>query len=158
MEFPAPILRIPIFSLLLIILTCIRLRIKGDSMSPTYIQGDYILVNRRKYDLNKPKRGDIVLFQHPGLGNKYVIKRIVGGPGELIRLKKPESYVLANSLSNLTNSDPTLYSEQILDEDEYFLLGDNPSNSLDSRRIGPVKLNLILGKVWFKYWPINFGV
>ena len=158
MEFPAPILRIPIFSLLLIILTCIRLRIKGDSMSPTYIQGDYILVNRRKYDFNKPKRGDIVLFQHPGLGNKYVIKRIVGGPGELIRLKKPESYVLANSLSNLTNSDPTLYSEQILDEDEYFLLGDNPSNSLDSRRIGPVKLNLILGKVWFKYWPINFGV
>jgi len=158
MEFPAPILRIPIFSLLLIILTCIRLRIKGDSMSPTYIQGDYILVNRRKYDFNKPKRGDIVLFHHPGLGNKYVIKRIVGVPGELIRLKKPESYVLANSLSNLANSDPTLYSEQILDEDEYFLLGDNPSNSLDSRRIGPVKLNLILGKVWFKYWPINFGV
>ena len=156
MKFWVFLLRIPMVRFFIRITTSKRLQIEGNSMSPTFSHGDHILVNKEQYHLTKPKRGDIVLFRHPVLGNKYAIKRVIGIPGELIRITNFGSYNLVNSISKIENHDSAIYTELLIEEDEYFLIGDNTNNSLDSRRIGPVKLDLIWGKVWFKYWPINF--
>ena len=158
MKLWASLLRTPGVRFFIKIFTSTRLRIEGNSMSPTYSHGDHILVDKEKYHHNKPKRGDVVLFHHPVLGNKQAIKRVIGLPGELIRATNYGSFSLEISMPNVENLDSPTCIELLMEKDEYFLIGDNAIDSLDSRRIGPVKLNLIRGKVWFKYWPINFRV
>lgn len=129
----------------------------GDSMKPVLKNGDVVLVNRVKYALVQPKRGDIIAFKPGGnASSHYSVKRIVALPGETIQIKEGEIYINGN------NTQEHIYAQNInsagvaleplkMGKDEYFVLGDNSTSSDDSRKadIGNVEKKDIYGKVWF---------
>ncbi len=129
----------------------------GQSMDTTLSGGDSVLINVLAYQLDGPKRGDIVSFK-PGGSNssRSSIKRVIGLPGETIQIKDGMIYIDGDVYLEQKNypaiTNPGMASEPLkLGGDEYFLLGDNRNNSEDSRfaDIGLVKADTIEGKVWF---------
>lgn len=127
--------------------------VRGDSMSPALHDGDRVLVWRRAYREHGPRRGDIVLLRDPVDGTTLYVKRIVGLPGEWVRMTggrvlvndKPldEPYVVARETSD-TVTWP-------LEAGQYFVLGDKREDSRDSRRLGPVAAEGIIGGVWLRF-------
>ena len=138
--------------------------IQGPSMEPTLNDGDQIFIEKvsKHFSIN---RGDIVTIDHTDPSNPEIllIKRIIGLPGELVEIKEGGVYINGEKLQenylpqNLeTLVDPSLDFEKIkLTEDQYFVLGDNRPVSKDSRRIGPVREEQIIGKLLFKFYPFN---
>lgn len=125
-----------------------KAEVSGDSMIPTYYDGDTVLVNR----LARIDRGDLVVVLEDN--GKYVIKRVVGMPGDKFQIKDglvfingehyPEDYIYEGN----TDYEAGVAEEQIqLGTDEYFILGDNRVVSKDSREIGPVTKDQIIGEV-----------
>lgn len=149
-------------------------KIEGESMMPNYQNSEYLLTEKVTYYLNKPKRGDVVVLRPPksvSEGDEF-IKRIVGLPGEKIRLFGGRVYIdgkllneeyIADSVVTLNGSFLTENSEYIIPDKLYFVLGDNREHSSDSRYWGPVPLNLspdgekvgINGRAWLVYWPVT---
>jgi len=146
-----------LFPILTIVYVVQPVRIEGHAMAPTLKNGDKIFVLKSISHLN---RGDIVVFLFPHDQTKSYIKRIIGLPGETIEIKegkviidgKPldEPYLDSKYLSHDTMPLPV-----VLPPDQYFVLGDNRSNSSDSRVWGTVPRNLIYGKYWYRYWAAN---
>ncbi len=143
-----------------------RVSTVGDSMKPVLSNGDVVLVNRIVYNAKRPKRGDIIVFKPKGNENShYYIKRIVGMPGETVKILENEIYIdgekLKEDYKTTDIGDVGVVSEEIeLGEDEYFVLGDDRENSEDSRSadVGNVKRSYIYGKAWFVVSPKeNFG-
>ncbi len=138
--------------------------IQGPSMEPTLNDGDQIFIEKvsKHFSIN---RGDIVTIDHTDPSNPEIllIKRIIGLPGELVEIKEGAVYINGEKLQedylpqNLeTLVDPSLDFEKLkLTEDQYFVLGDNRPVSKDSRRIGPVREEQIIGKLLFKFYPFN---
>ena len=134
-----------------------RVSIAGDSMRPELKNGDVVLVNRLIYNAVMPKRGDVIAFKPNGTENAhYYIKRIVGLPGETVQIKDGSVYINGKEQkSDIFAPEiekPGVAAEEItLGENEYFVLGDQPSGSNDSRmaEIGNVKRSEIYGEVWF---------
>ena len=137
----------------------------GDSMKPVLENGDVVLVNRVIYNATTPKRGDVIVFKPKGNNNThYYIKRVIGLPGETIEIKENNIYIDGEMISEdymTTPIDNIGYLEEpvVLDEDEYFVLGDDRANSEDSRHVavGNVKRMYIYGKAWFVISGENFG-
>lgn len=143
-----------------------RVSTVGDSMKPVLANGDVVLVNRIVYNAKRPKRGDVIVFKPKGNENShYYIKRIVGMPGETVKILENEIYIngerLKEDYKTTDIGDVGVVSEEIeLGEDEYFVLGDDRENSEDSRSadVGNVKRSYIYGKAWFVVSPKeNFG-
>ena len=125
-------------------------RISGESMIPNFQDGQFILVNRLAYQLHAPARGDVVVIEFPGDPEKRkFIKRIIGVPGDSVKVAQGQVYV-NNQLLKETYLPAGLYTdpdlEKIVRADEIFVMGDNRPNSNDSRFFGPVPLNRIIGK------------
>ncbi len=141
--------------------------IDGSSMEATLSDGESILLDKCSYRFGRPKRFDIVDFSCPtDLGHAY-IKRIIGLPGESVEIR--EGVVLINGVvlagdnfGNAPINDGGLASEPVLlGTDEYFVLGDNRNDSVDSRsaEVGNVRKSDIMGKVWLRLSPLNkFGI
>jgi len=141
--------------------------VKGSSMEPNFYEKDYLIVNEISYRFNAPKRGDIIVFKYQE-GNKkeYLIKRIVGLPGESVVIKDGKVYV-KNSDGQLLLEEPYLpidretkgeMTEEIK-EGNFFVLGDNRPVSLDSRYFGQISGSKIVGKVLLRGFPFNkFGL
>lgn len=149
-------------------------KIEGESMMPNYQNSEYLLTEKVTYYLNKPQRGDVVVLRPPksvSEGDEF-IKRIVGLPGEKIRLFGGRVYIdgkllnekyIADNVVTLNGSFLTENSEFTIPDKLYFVLGDNREHSSDSRYWGPVPLNLspdgekvgINGRAWLVYWPIS---
>ncbi len=138
--------------------------VKGASMEPNFEDGDYILVNEIGYRFSTPERGDVVIFRYPLDPSQFFIKRIIGLPGETVEIKddtvtiynkdKPEGFVLDEGY--LAPEQKTLGNSTIkIDDNEYFVLGDNRLQSSDSRRWGPVNKSLITGKAFLRPWPLT---
>ncbi len=138
--------------------------VKGASMEPNFEDGDYILVNEIGYRFSTPERGDVVIFRYPLDQSQFFIKRIIGLPGETIKIKdntvtiynkdKPEGFVLDENY--LAPEQETIGNSVIkLDDNEYFVLGDNRLQSSDSRRWGPVNKSLITGRAFLRPWPLT---
>ncbi|MGN1168135.1 MAG: signal peptidase I [Lachnospiraceae bacterium] len=129
----------------------------GDSMKPVLENGDVVLVNRIIYNASKPKRGDVIVFKPKGNENShYYIKRIVGLPNETIEIIENSIFIdgekLEEEYATTDIDDVGIVTEKItLGSDEYFVLGDDRTNSEDSRNadIGNVKRSYIYGKAWF---------
>ena len=126
--------------------------VKGNSMAPSFSNGTRISIDRNTYKTDRPILGDVVIFTHPGVKQTTFLKRIVGLPGDLIELKCKRIFVNNQPVTKNAKG-PIGHSELLdliwtLERDEYFVLGDNTSDSLDSRRLGPIQLSWILGKVW----------
>jgi signal peptidase I len=132
--------------------------VHGASMSPTYVSRDVLLMNRVSYKVSDPVRGDIIVFKSNIVGSdgkeKYVIKRVVGLPGENITITNGSVYIngdlyYENYLNDkYTDGDVNM----TVKEGFYFVLGDNRDISLDSRNelIGLIDNKKIVGKIYFR--------
>ena len=142
-----------------------RTVVNGVSMQPTLSDGDNLIVDKLSYRFHDPDRFDIIVF--PQEDGRYFIKRIIGLPGENVRIDE-DGFIYING-ENLQESygkevmrDPGLAKDGIqLGADEYFVLGDNRNNSSDSREpsVGNIHRDQIIGKAWVRIWPFHkFGV
>ena len=133
--------------------------VRGDSMVPTYHNGDYLIVDQISYRFNDPERGDVIVLKFPFDPSQRFIKRIAGLPGESVEVKDgkvvvygvneegKEARVLDES-GYLPSDLQTPGSLRLdLKEKEYFVLGDNRPFSSDSRKWGVLSEDLIIGKV-----------
>ena len=140
-----------------------QVSVVGPSMSPTLENGEKILVNRFVYRLFEPKRNDLVVFSPNGNARShYYVRRVIGLPGDTIQIKDGEVYVNGELFQEQVDVETVgnalaAENEVVVDEDEYFVLGDNRNNSEDSRyvSIGNVKRDYITGKAWMIVYPWN---
>lgn len=141
----------------------------GPSMEPNFYDRDYLIVSKIIYRLESPERGQVIIFHPPANDKDFLIKRVVGLPGEKISIEKGLIYVTNSEYSQgerLKEEDylaPGLTTpgkiEVRLGDDEYYALGDNRSMSLDSRSFGPVSRDRIVGRAIFRGWPFDtFGL
>ena len=131
-------------------------RIQGTSMVDTLRSGDIALVTRFDYRIGTPERGDIVECSFPGRSGTY-IKRVIGLPGEEVQIIDSRVYINGAPLSEPYATGPSEdYSAQ-LGEDEYLVLGDNRSQSYDSRAqdMGFVHRENLIGRVRMVIWPVR---
>ena len=136
-------------------------QVVGSSMSLTLKDEEVLILNKFQYRFFDIKRGDIVSLDYED--TKYLIKRIIGLPGETVKIVNNQLYIndkiyeeeyLANDLNYDDFSLADLgYSK--IPEDMYLVLGDNRENSLDSREIGLIKKEDINGKISLRIWPLN---
>lgn len=135
-------------------------QIVGSSMSPTYESREVVILNKLHYKLFKIKRFDVISFEHDS--TKYLIKRVIGLPGDTVEYKDNVLYVNGEEIEeeylteNIKTENFSLASlgYEKIPEDMYLVLGDNREDSLDSREIGLISKKDILGKVSLKIWPI----
>ena len=139
-------------------------QVKGNSMVPNFIDGEYILTDKISYRLNPPEHGDVIVFKAPSDHEVDYIKRVIGKPGDVIRVSEGSVYLNNETLEEsflppdyVTNPGIFARSDEdlIVPPDEYFVLGDNRSHSSDSREWGFVPKKNIIGSSFFTYWPIN---
>ncbi|MCR4829977.1 MAG: signal peptidase I [Pseudobutyrivibrio sp.] len=143
-----------------------RTVVSGSSMEDTLSDGDNLIVDKISYRFHEPERFDVVVFPpYTEEENTYYIKRIIGLPGEVVRIDNDgiiyingepliESYGTETIISPYDAKDDIL-----LGPDEYFVLGDNRNNSTDSRIIGSIKKQDIVGRAWLRMYPFNeFGL
>jgi signal peptidase I len=128
----------------------------GQSMEPNLTQFQRLIIDKISYRFQAPQRNDIVVLDLPGM-EEMLVKRIVGLPGELVALKDGQVWIDGQPLAEPFPHDLTFQEMPPvrLGAMEYFVLGDNRSNSNDSRSFGPVERKLIVGRVWLRYWPLD---
>ena len=177
----AVVLAAVVFMLLQV--TVRNFKVDGSSMDPTLEDGQYLLVNRLVYlrvelgrlakivpfwtadegssrhAIHAPKRGEVIVFEFPDSNpnnpKKDFVKRVVGLPGETMRMFDGKVFVNEEVLNEpyLSHKDHSNASKVTLGEGEYYVLGDNRTHSNDSRSWGAVPEANIRGKVWIVYWP-----
>ncbi|MBI5077231.1 signal peptidase I [Candidatus Falkowbacteria bacterium] len=139
--------------------------VKGASMEPSFFDHEYLIIDEIGYRFGEPKRGDIVVFKYPKDPSLYFIKRIIGLPGETVEIADSKVYIhpaepgapkFILDEENYLSSEVNTFGNKtwVLGADDYYVLGDNRESSLDSRTFGPVFRELIVGKVWFRGWPV----
>lgn len=133
--------------------------VEGASMEPTFMTNEYLIVDEISYRFNEPNRGEVVVFRYHKDPRQFFIKRVIGLPGDSVEIRKGKVYIndeyLTEQYVDEDNFVDVSIARTVLDEGEYFLLGDNRSNSLDSRVFGPVEEKYIVGRVWFRTWPFD---
>lgn len=135
----------------------------GNSMYPTYQNGEYLMANKLLYRFKEPKRGDVIIFKYSD--TQDFIKRIIGLPGDRVMLKDGHIYInnhIVDESHYLNNSVYTNGGEYIhegesitIPDNEYFVCGDNRPHSSDSRTFGPISRKNIKGKAWIVYFPFS---
>lgn len=141
--------------------------VSGQSMVPNFANGDYLLIDEFTYRLRAPERGEVIVFRPPGNESTYYIKRIIGLPGEKVRIVNDhiaiyepdkedpvlldESYLSSNTLT--VPSSPA-NTEFTLKADQYFVLGDNRAQSYDSRSWGLLNKKAVIGLARVRLWPV----
>lgn len=138
--------------------------VKGASMEPSYEDGDYLLVDELTYRLREPERGEVIVFRYPEDPSQFFIKRIIGLPEETVEIKNnrvivynkenPSGHIL---LEGYLSSDQETLGNMImkLDDNDYFVLGDNRLHSSDSRRWGAINKTSIRGRALLRPWPLD---
>ncbi len=136
--------------------------VSGESMERTLNNSDYVWLNRLHYRTQNPERNDIIVLHVKKEKTYQYVKRVIGMPGEKVRIKGGKVFINGEELKEIKSfdliEDGGMARETItLGEDEYFVLGDNRNNSKDSRNVevGIVKRNQIEGKVSFKLVPFD---
>ena len=160
------VLAVLILSFLLIKFVGQRTQVIGPSMQPTLYDGDNLILDKITYRFRDPKRFEVVVFPFRNGENKNYIKRVIGLPGETVKIDDEGNiYIngekLEESFGLEVIKNPGIAAEGMtLGEGEFFVLGDNRNNSEDSRYevVGPVKKSEIMGRAWLRIWPLNsFG-
>ena len=135
-------------------------QVVGDSMDPTLKNQDVLILNKAKYRFNEVKRGDIIAFTYED--TKYLIKRVIGLPGDHISIIDNKVYINGryyeeDYLKDVDTPDFELQDlgYDVVPDGKYFVLGDNRDNSLDSRKIGLVSEDDIIGEIAIRFWPIT---
>lgn len=137
--------------------------VSGRSMDPTFGNGQYLIVDQISYRFERPQRGDVIIFRYPLNTKKFFIKRIIGLPSETVEIQDGQVAVKDKEGKRLILEEPYIDSkiirgEQIstaLKDDEYFVMGDNRTESSDSRIWGPLKRSLIVGRPFVRLSPVT---
>ncbi|MBQ7677700.1 MAG: signal peptidase I [Lachnospiraceae bacterium] len=140
-----------------------RTRVSGSSMESTLSDGDNLIVDKLSYRFHDPERFDIIIFPYQYAEDTYYIKRIIGLPGESVRIDYDGNIYINDELleedyGRETILDPGRAAETVtLGENEYFVLGDNRNNSSDSRFEGVANVDrkIIIGKAFVRIFPFN---
>lgn len=137
--------------------------VSGASMVPTFESGHYLVIDEVSYRFEEPRRGEVIVFRFPFEGKKYLIKRIAGLPGETVLIRN-DSVIIKNEENPdgfswkqgpITSSGRAANQLVTLEDDEYFVLGDNRDESADSRLWGPLKRELITGRPLLRLFPFS---
>lgn len=136
--------------------------VSGESMYPTFHNGEYLIIDEISYILGEPKRGDVVVFRYPKDPSRFFIKRIIGMPNERIVIKNGEVTVFnKENPDGLKINEPYIKEEfsttsiDITEENEYFVMGDNRNRSSDSRSWGILNEKLMIGRALVRLVPIK---
>ena len=138
--------------------------VSGASMEPNFNSGNYLIIDEVTYRLRTPERGEVIVFKYPDNPSVYYIKRIVGLPGEKVEIKNGSVYIF-----NKENPGGFLFQEDYLppglktsgiiskslNDNEFFVLGDNRNYSYDSRSWGKLDKRFIIGIARLRLLPIN---
>ncbi len=143
--------------------------VHGESMMPTIQHGERLIINKIGYYFGEPERFDLIVF-HANEDSDY-IKRVIGLPGDHIEYRDDTLYIngeayeeeyLEESIQQTINGNFTedFTLEEVTNQSEVppgtvFVLGDNRQNSMDSRQLGFIDMDQIVGKASFRYWPIS---
>ena len=160
-------------------------RVEGSSMYPSFLDGQYVLVNKAVYaevDLSAvthwipfldlgggesfifhpPRRGDVIVFHPPPPNDptRDFIKRVVAVPGDTVEIYQGRLWVNGQAVAEPFIHQATLplnprFTRMTLGPDQYYVLGDNRGNSSDSRAWGPIQSNEVVGRAWLIYWPAS---
>lgn len=156
-----------LISFLLVHFVIQRCDVGGSSMVPTLTDGDQLLMDKISYRFRDPERFDIIVFPYEYSDNTYFIKRVIGLPGETVQIDTAGTiYINGEPLEEHYGAEVILYpglaEEEIhLDDDEYFVLGDNRNVSEDSRYpdVGNIKRERIMGRPFLRIFPFSsFGL
>lgn len=136
--------------------------VRGQSMDTTFRDGEYILTSKLAYKLGEPTRGDVIVFKSPDNDEVDFIKRVIGLPGDTVKILDGYVYVNDKKLTENYIQHPTnpleggflLEGEEVIvPEGHLFVMGDNRPRSSDSRAFGPIPTQSIIGRVFFRYFP-----
>lgn len=133
----------------------------GNSMYPTLKDGEVLILNKFHYRFSEIKREDIISLKYAD--TKYLIKRVIGLPGDKIEIKNNVLYIndkiyeekYLKKGMNYQDFELSSLGYDVIPQDMYLVLGDNREISLDSRKIGLIKKEDINGKITFRLWPLN---
>ena len=135
----------------------------GNSMHPTYKNGEYLMANKVLYRFSEPRRGDVIIFKYSE--TQDFIKRIIGVPGDSLTIKDGKILINGNQLDEDTYLADTVYTNGgaavaegqtiTIGENEYFVCGDNRPHSSDSRTFGSISKDRIKAKAWIVYLPLS---
>jgi signal peptidase I len=133
-------------------------RVEGQSMAPTLADQDRLIVNKAIYRLGEPHYGDIVMLYYPVDPKKSFVKRVIGAPGDTVRIVDGTVYVnnvpLPDSFVPEEFKSHDDWGPQVVEQGYYFVMGDHRNNSSDSRHWGLVPTRYIIGKVQLRWWPL----
>ena len=139
--------------------------VDGESMSPNFHTGHYLVIDELSYRFHAPQRGDVVVLRYPLDTSRFFLKRIVGIPGDHIVIKNgkvyitndanPNGYVLNEPYQNQATFPAGQFKDVILEQDEYFAMGDNRAGSSDSRAWGILPRKDIIGHALFRLFPVK---
>ena len=156
-------------------------RVEGPSMQPTLGEGKHLLVNKLVYlhfdpqklndllpfidvkrteayfPIHSPSRGEVIIFHFPQDHSRDFVKRVIGLPGETVEVRKGRVFIDDKGLDEpyLDRLDQTSSPLFTVPADSYFVMGDNRPFSNDSRSWGAVPMDVIVGRAWVSYWPLN---
>jgi len=131
-----------------------RIRVDGESMEPTLVSGEYVIVSRLSYRLGSPQRGDIIVFHFPRDPKEEYIKRVIGLPGDVVEVNNGSVFVNGQPLDETYLHVKTNYvGTWDVPAGQLFVLGDNRNNSSDSHDWGTVPMDYVVGKALLVYWP-----
>lgn len=136
--------------------------VSGRSMDPTYADGEYLIIDELSYRFTEPKRGEVIIFKYPEDTSKYFIKRIIALPGEKVSIRNGKVSVTETDGTKIfldeqyvTPKPSDIMLERELENDEFFVLGDNRPQSHDSRYWGALPRENITGRVFMRLLPIS---
>ena len=152
-----------LIAVLIIVFLYQPVKVEGTSMMPWLTDQQRIFINKFVYKFEQIQRGDVVVFRYPMDRSKSYIKRVVGLPGEVVRITSGRVYINGQALKEpyvLTEHlDQRSYPPVRVQPGYYYVLGDHRNSSNDSRSWGTVAGEYIYGKAVLAYWPVDkFGV
>jgi len=126
-------------------------------MEPNFYQNEYLIIDEISYRFNEKQRGEVIIFKNPKNTKAYFIKRVIGLPGETVSVENGQVFINGELLVEpyISHFSSDNHDPVILASEEYFVMGDNRNNSLDSRQLGPINKGYIIGRVWFRGWPLD---
>lgn len=134
--------------------------VEGLSMYPTFGDGDYLIIDELTYRLEDPARGDVIVFRYPNNPSIFYIKRIIGLPGETVKIvdgivtiTKTDGTELTLDEKYVVAEDATYSGKTMVGSEQYFVLGDNRPKSSDSRVWGVLPKQDIMGKAFVRLLP-----
>lgn len=132
-------------------------RVEGASMESTLHTGDRVLVNKWLYLWRMPEKGEVIVFQYPKDPSRDFIKRVVAVSGDTVEIREGKVYVNGKLLPEVASTlvDRETWAPHLVEPDTVWVLGDNRSNSDDSRYFGSVHRTQIRGMAFFRVWPLT---